>query len=589
MRWKRAGVIAAISSALLLLVMARSGFRLPPGAHRLARAACAPADGPAPPADAAAWTRTDLPWDWRPHGDGRDRWCRVSFTLAEVPVQPLQLLIAQVAFGAQIFVNGERVADVGRERGALWGRREPVWTPIPADALRAGANELLLQLNVTPAFAGYLTPIYVGPAAALHGQYRARSAFISAPDVFALVSLALAFVYWAIYRRARSPEWGWLAAGIGALSLAGLPWRSVDFLVWPLGLGGAVLCVICAAHRIGKLERRGFERAGALLLAAGALTALLAQPRAWFGIALATAALDFALALYLYRLHRSASLSDWLGSEGILSGALAVSVLLSLNDFPMFFGRSPALGLPLFPIAHAPVVVASFGHVVAFLSDGLARERALNQSLRERQERLVALERERAARVERERVQRELHDGVGAQLIAALAAAEREPRDDAALTRALQLAIGELRGAVDSLDEAELQGALGALRSRLEPLVRASGARFAWRVGDVEPQPTLAPEQLLHLLRILQEAITNAVKHAGAQTIEVASGAEQRAGRAGAFVEVRDDGRGALAPRPGRGIANMRQRAELIGGELTIESGERGTSVRLWLASPLTP
>jgi hypothetical protein len=77
--------------------------------------------------------------------------------LPRVPNSPPQLLVAQVAFGADIFLNGERVADVGRGPSGWWGRREPVWIPLPRPTLRAGAKTLHLRLRVRPEFAGYLT------------------------------------------------------------------------------------------------------------------------------------------------------------------------------------------------------------------------------------------------------------------------------------------------------------------------------------------------------------------------------------------------------------------------------------------------
>jgi signal transduction histidine kinase len=72
-----------------------------------------------------------------------------------------------------------------------------------------------------------------------------------------------------------------------------------------------------------------------------------------------------------------------------------------------------------------------------------------------------------------------------------------------------------------------------------------------------------------HLYRIAQEALANAMKHASATTIHLCL----RARNGGVQLQVRDDGRGPASPsgpKPGMGLNTMRDRAEAIGGTLTI-------------------
>jgi signal transduction histidine kinase len=105
-----------------------------------------------------------------------------------------------------------------------------------------------------------------------------------------------------------------------------------------------------------------------------------------------------------------------------------------------------------------------------------------------------------------------------------------------------------------------------------------------WLVSDLPPLDHFGPEMSLQAMRIVQEAITNAVKHAEAQTITVETGEAPEHGHSGVFVEIRDDGRGLSDPvRPGRGLANMRRRAERLGGLVRVESNGQGTVVRLWI------
>ncbi len=85
------------------------------------------------------------------------------------------------------------------------------------------------------------------------------------------------------------------------------------------------------------------------------------------------------------------------------------------------------------------------------------------------------------------------------------------------------------------------------------------------------------------ILRCVQEIITNAVRHSGAQNlwIELVKTAD------GVEVRARDDGKGAKQLRPGNGLTGMRERVEQVGGRLEIESAPRmGFSLRAWIPTP---
>jgi signal transduction histidine kinase len=111
-----------------------------------------------------------------------------------------------------------------------------------------------------------------------------------------------------------------------------------------------------------------------------------------------------------------------------------------------------------------------------------------------------------------------------------------------------------------------------------------AGLRFDWQVGDVLFERRLPPEQLHHLMRIVQEAIANIIKHAHARTITVKTRLDDRH-----FVlEIRDDGAGLGPARAGgRGLRNMQQRAHQLGAVLTVTTASPGAVVALRL--PLGP
>ena len=181
---------------------------------------------------------------------------------------------------------------------------------------------------------------------------------------------------------------------------------------------------------------------------------------------------------------------------------------------------------------------------------------------------------------ERRRLARELHDALGQELTVLGLAVRRLPagaaRDEAAAQadRCLD-AVRDLSRLLRPpvLDDLGLEAALQWLARRTR---EGAGlpVRTELAVGALDD-----PRAESLLFRVAQEAVTNAVRHAGANKAELSLR------RAGDRVEltVRDDGRG-FDPEtlePGIGIAGMRDRCALLGGELAVDSAPgRGTTVR---------
>ena len=197
-----------------------------------------------------------------------------------------------------------------------------------------------------------------------------------------------------------------------------------------------------------------------------------------------------------------------------------------------------------------------------------------------------------AADAERSRWARELHDetlqGLGAlRLLLASARRRADPGQiDAAVDQAIdqiEQEIENLHAIISDLRPATLDE-LG-LRPTLEALLERRSDHGSLTIASelVLPDPKagedrLPPEIESTVYRLVQEALTNVVKHARASSARVAVIASP----AGVTVEVRDDGVGFAtdAPMSGFGLAGLRERAFLVGGSVTIESGDRGTVVR---------
>ena len=115
----------------------------------------------------------------------------------------------------------------------------------------------------------------------------------------------------------------------------------------------------------------------------------------------------------------------------------------------------------------------------------------------------------------------------------------------------------------------------------MQARLSAAGLTLKWRVEDLPPKSDLGPSSVLATLRILQEAVTNTLKHGRATTIVIAA-RDLGAGRGGEIV-ISDDGRGFELPESGaggHGLRGMRKRAADSGIDLGIESAVgKGTRV----------
>jgi signal transduction histidine kinase len=198
-----------------------------------------------------------------------------------------------------------------------------------------------------------------------------------------------------------------------------------------------------------------------------------------------------------------------------------------------------------------------------------------------------------AAEMERRRWARELHDETlqGLAGLQVLLGSGLE-RDDAELRRAATEVVrhvGEqidaLRNLITDLRPAALDelGLEPALESLVERVARTSGVQVELDV-ELEQETRLPPDLESALYRLIQEALTNVVKHASAQRALVV--VRHRNGCVRAAVS--DDGRGfdPGAATAGFGLAGMRERAALARGNLTIDSGA-GSGTRIEIELPL--
>lgn len=228
------------------------------------------------------------------------------------------------------------------------------------------------------------------------------------------------------------------------------------------------------------------------------------------------------------------------------------------------------------------------GLIQRFAAQDLAAELEDKQAkLAQQQAQLIAMERERTLLLERQRLMRDMHDGLGASLMASLSAARRGIADSDQIATLLSDCVDDLRSVIDSLEPCDnnLATLLGSMRSRLDRRIQSAGMQLEWRIDDLPPLPWMGPTEALHVMRIVQEAVTNSVKHSQAQRVRIVAQARE----ASVEVCISDDGRGfdVHADSAGRGLKFSGERARGMRAIFEVRSvPARGCSAKL--ALPLT-
>ena len=184
---------------------------------------------------------------------------------------------------------------------------------------------------------------------------------------------------------------------------------------------------------------------------------------------------------------------------------------------------------------------------------------------------------------ERERMMEDMHDGFGSQLTSARIRAENNALSQAEIVDLLRECMADLYLVTDifSHHEDSFFQALINMRHRYERLnFGLMAVKLEWSL-QLEYLPALDSRTILQILRIIQEALTNALKHANAQTIEISACYTDNECLT---ISVVDDGMGLRANiQLGQGLLNMKKRARELGAKLELKSLHRGARVLLVL------
>jgi signal transduction histidine kinase len=575
----------------------------------------------APPLGSSGWHPVAMPDHWT-----RERRSVATSGWYRAPVHLGRNLAGPGGAGLAVYVpghsgrlvvvwDGERMGDSQPVDATPPHVKGPLLVALPARSTAPGEHRLELFFQGTPAMVDYVREPIVGDRAVLQPVFEAkqrasRDLPLDLAAAGVVLSLVLAVAYWPSIR-----ESAWLAAGLFVWSLSvvglytpfpGLAERWFEPLR-PALFHWAFPFFVIALHRFRGLHRPRLE--AAIVSVWSLFTVLIfAVPLLFtYAVAVLWTAPSILLHLYVAVLLVGVARNATPSRAAFALLPMAGFALLLGHDIHGLVSEGGYAADQILGVYTVPVVMASLmGLFVLRARETLVESQQLNRELEERvtrkgheleanYQKLREAERGRAVAAERERILRDMHDGLGGHLVSTLAMVESGHFEREELAEALRDSLDDLRLMVESLDpgDADLLSTLAVVRERLGPRLSRHGLHFQWNVEDLPDLPDLEPGGVLHVLRIVQEALGNIVKHAKASTITLETGtaAAPDGDATEVFLRIRDDGvglpDGAVAGtdpalRSGRGLGHMFERARELGGRLTVESGaEGGTLVTL--------
>lgn len=542
----------------------------------------------------------------------RTTWIRLSTRHLPAATVPLALYAARIKTDGTIavYVDGQLIHRA-QQQGPLWNStRTPLWVELDhGPAGGAPPHEVLLRLEHTHSAQVALSSLWIGPVESLRGRYGARQwlqqelpAMLSA--AFMAVGVFALFVWFR-----RRDETGYLLFfNLAASSfMRGLHFYvsqpvANDWFAW-LTVNALFWLVMVVHFFLRQLHGRQLRwLTWGVVTATTAIGIVTLPVLAIVQNTPQVTPLIYAVAAVMGTLVcLVGGISAWrCSNEGrLVAVGIGICVLLGITDWLLqnnfispegwYLGAyTNAVTFSVFGALMYRRYVAAIGEVEQ-LNESLAeRLRTREAELELSHQKLREIERLQTISDERQRLMQDMHDGLGSSLISAIRSVEGGGMSDDKVSQILKSCLDDLKLTLDSLEpiEADLLLLLATLRYRLEPRLEGTGVSLRWEVEELPALEWLDPSSALHILRIVQESISNILRHTRATEIRVGT---SMAGE-GVQVTIVDNGQGFDVQRAlggmtasGRGLQNQRRRAQAIRGTVHWESKPTGTRFVLWL------
>jgi signal transduction histidine kinase len=497
------------------------------------------------------------------------------------------------------------------ERGQLTEVRclhRPYLFKVPVAMLKTGANELQFEIYADARQFNGLSGVVIGPVEALDSllylwrywiQVDLMAGLSWLSGVLGLMALAVGIVL----RKDSVYLWFGLTSLVNAVATASFfmsrPMMDEDVFSWLIFVSrfaSGHLLILMFFSFFEKLKPRLYWAVLAYVVFSAALIGLSDNNR--------TLVTVLYLPLLVSVLSMPALMAYWSWKTPQISHLFATLMMglitvASSFDWLRFTGESAFTGLYLIPYAYSGTLFLFGGMLLLLLVTALIRSQNQSVELEMRVEertaelnavhdRLLHSEIERTKTQERQHMLQDMHDGFGSQLVIAKMMVEQNQMSQSGLGRLLEESIADLYLLVDTLGNSDnyLPNALVDFRFRTQQRLMGSAIKLHWNL-QVDHAPEVAPNVVLQILRLVQEALNNALKHAKATNIYLDFTYDEVV--AELTVSVADDGVG-LGENMlfGRGQTNMMARARATGGKfsvsnshMTLSTTHPGTRVKL--------
>ena len=522
--------------------------------------------------------------------------------IESLDTERLALYIPYYQHHLTLFINGQPVDDLGFFREYEGDNiRSSTYLLLQNSWFKEGENTISVTVSVDDFFSGSLSNVYLGPAKVLTSRYQFQQ-FVT--QDFKLLSFGAQFLFILtslirFYGRPQDTSALWLALFYTLSCVIGIhvfvdrlpvitpliPWM---FLLLPI----AVSCLLAFRQAFQNNPPYKYMKSvvaayiSALLVCNVFFDVSLHGLLYFLSIPLACILISYVLFLYA----KDIWITDNFCNAFMLTAAALFLLVLFLIGFRKYLGIDFDI---YFIIVFKTLFLVGLAVLLeqkqtndANLVDQAAAELANQLALKTQeleasfvQQRALA---EKAARAkERQRITADLHDGVAGHLTTMLALIEIGDATNENLNEIANTALTDLRMVIETLalPEGDLRGALAAFRERCVAPLHYLGVDIEWDLIGLPRIEHLNSEQLLSILRLVQEAITNAMKHGQAKRFVISGWQPDTV--TGCISITNSGGLPLQDYTPGHGIKSMHKRAAGIGGTLDIVKTYSGAIVNL--------